>query len=178
MNKYNEQDINIVEYSENHIDGHFHAVKKSYMKTRKWFGFQKKDYKRKDSEEFIKVRIPKDEQECQYHRAIVDSKGNFLGSCSLKKCKKDKSIAKMNYWIVEGITGVGKIAATKLRDYGFSELGLKEIQLDIADCNKRSIGVALRIGAKPIADILIPAYDVESKYKGKIYSVKSDSEIA
>lgn len=98
-----------------------------------------------DCENFIK-NIGNDDG--NYHFAIVDDKDDYLGTISLKN--HDKRNKNAEYAIVLHPSAKGKGVATKATDeilcYGFNELGLERIYLNVRKMNKRAISFYEKYG--------------------------------
>jgi len=150
-------------YCLDYADCHYAAVKASIECLKKWFTWASPDYCLCDSIKFIEDQSSQ-ENKGKYNFAIFDSDdGEFLGSCGLTKVKtyNGEQVASMSYWRRQDSNKkhVMGQAANKLKDEAFNNLGIKRIEIDIACCNKKSIGVATEIGAKCERDIPIRGGD-------------------
>jgi ribosomal-protein-serine acetyltransferase len=155
--------IEIDQYHMEYAEKHCAAVRASIEGLKEWFTWVVPNYCLCDSIKFIEDQS-KQKNQNKYEYAIIDNDdGEFLGSCSLTKVKtyNGEQIASMSYWRNQKSKKehIGTIAANKLKNKAFDELGINRIEIDIAHCNKRSIGVAKNIGAKPERDILIRGGD-------------------
>lgn len=86
------------------------------------------------------------------YRIVAD--GAIVGTTTLHSIDRNSKTALLGYWIGKESTGQGyaSVAARRLADYGFNDLGLETIKLEIDADNKPSEQVAKKLGARLVQD--------------------------
>ena len=133
------------------IDGMYEAICESIPEISRWMDWCHPDYKREESETWIKSRDEAWEQGVAYPFAILDKKtGAHVGGCGISFINKEYLFANLGYWVGTPHTkqGIATAATRLLADWAFRELKLNRIEIVAAVGNKASQRVAARAGAK------------------------------
>jgi len=85
----------------------------------------------------------------EYHFAILDPAGEFLGACGLNRLEPEHRMANLGYWVRTSATGrgVATAAARELAAFAFRETSLIRLELVVALGNAASHRVAAKLGA-------------------------------
>ncbi|MFB6225913.1 MAG: GNAT family N-acetyltransferase [Candidatus Paceibacteria bacterium] len=103
-------------------------------------------YDLEDAKEFIKDCEKKARQNPRpRYNFVIESRdqGNFLGSISLDKSKKDKQVAELGYWLAEKYwqNGYMSEAVERILKFGFEKLDLRRIEAGVYPNNIASISI-------------------------------------
>jgi len=165
--------ITVRQYIPTDAENHYDAVKASIERLAKWFSWAKPNYCLCDSIEFIESQS---EQEDKRHYAIVGGtcSSKFLGSCSWSRVETydNKWTVSLSYWRRQDSKekNVMGRAVRQVVDLAFKE-GIQRVEIDIADCNLRSIKVACDVNAVPERSVTVNGGDGK-KHRGKRYVIE------
>jgi len=103
-----------------------------------------------DSIEWAKAASADWNQGSRYEFVIVDTvDGKICGCCGLNRINQEDLVCNLGYWVRESVVrrGFATTAARLLKKFGLRDLGLKRIEVVVADGNTASRGVAEKLGA-------------------------------
>ncbi len=140
LRRYDSADIPLV----------FEAVRESISEIAPWMSWCSVDYSIEDSAAWVLSRDQAWANRSEFSFVITDSStGAFLGGVGLNYFNLDHQFANLGYWVRSSQTSRGvATAATRLTArFGFSDLGLRRIEIVAAVENVASQRVAEKSGA-------------------------------
>jgi len=126
------------------------AVRESLSQLKPWLDFAADDYSIDDSKRWLAECPRVWEAGSAYNFAITDAgSGQYLGGCGLNSLNPQRTIANLGYWVRTSRTrcGVATASTCLLSRWGFAELKLQRITIQIARPNRPSQRVAEKAGA-------------------------------
>lgn len=93
---------------------------------------------------------------------VIKSTSEVIGYCGLTQFHIDDAPeTEVGYRLVRKVWGKGYAteAASAVRDYAFSELGVARLVAVIEPTNERSIGVAKKLGMRREKEVIMEGYD-------------------
>jgi ribosomal-protein-serine acetyltransferase len=90
----------------------------------------------------------------KYLQYRITVNGKIIGSTTVYDIDNETYTAKLGYWLGKEFTrkGYAAVAADRLKQYAFREMGLKKILLEIDPGNESSERVAMNLGAQPVSE--------------------------
>lgn len=126
------------------------AATESVERVGKWMGWLTPEYSAADSLEWARGAGADWSKGLRYEFVIIDSVGGQVcGCCGLNGINHEDLVCNLGYWVRESAArrGMATASARMLRDFGIHALGLKRIEIVVADGNIASRGVAEKLGA-------------------------------
>jgi ribosomal-protein-serine acetyltransferase len=127
------------------------AVRVSIPELRPWMDWAHPEYVIEETREWLE-KLPQSWQEGEHFAFGVfeTQSGILLGGCGLNHINRFYRIANLGYWVRSDRTGQGVAteAARRVAQFGFSELGLRRVEIVVAEDNWASRRVAAKTGAQ------------------------------
>jgi ribosomal-protein-serine acetyltransferase len=107
------------------------------------------------------------------YRIINDER--IIGNVNFFNIDAPKRSAFLAYWIDQGYQGTGIVSAgcRSLIDYGFTQLGLEKIMMEIVPENRRSENLARRLGAKLLENETTTEQVDGREYKYRLWEIQN-----
>ena len=141
--------VTIEAYRHEHIDALFEAVSESIPEISQYETWCHPGCTRDEAAQYVNWwRKAWEERTGTYFAVVESSTKRFLGSCGLNGPIKSHRRAGLGYWIRSNSTGCGfgTDAARMVMRYGFDELNLERIEMEIAVDNLASLRIAEKLG--------------------------------
>jgi len=132
------------------IDAVYEAIRESTPELSPWLSWCHPDLKREDTASFILSCDEAWQNGQEFGFGIFErASGNFLGGIGLNQFNHLHRIGNLGYWVRTSCTGrgVASMAARRVAQYGFTDLGLERIEIVTAVANTASQRVAEKVGA-------------------------------
>jgi RimJ/RimL family protein N-acetyltransferase len=126
------------------------AAAESIERVGKWMGWLTPSYSTSDSLEWARGASADWIQGVRYEFVIIDAVGGHVcGCCGLNRINKEDLVCNLGYWVRDSEVrrGIATASARMLVNFGIHRLGLKRIEIVVADGNVASRGVAEKLGA-------------------------------
>jgi ribosomal-protein-serine acetyltransferase len=127
------------------------AVTESLAELKPWLPFAHDGYSLKETKDWLKSQPKAWKNGTEFNFAIVDAHdGTMLGGCGLNNIDKENRLANLGYWVRTSRSGRGVCpAATRLlAQWGFEQMKLERIEIQMAVENRKSRRVAEKVGAR------------------------------
>jgi ribosomal-protein-serine acetyltransferase len=140
--------IQLRRYRPDDIDAVYEAVIESRVELSRWMPWCHPDYSRDDAVWWVESRPAAWEQNEEWSHLIVDSHGQLLGSCGIRRLDLRNGVGELGYWVRTSATGQGVAteATRQLCEWAFREQGLHRIEILAAVENLPSQRVATKVG--------------------------------
>ena len=128
----------------------YEAAAESLERVGRWMGWLTCSYRVDDAAEWAKGAVADWDQGSRYEFVIMDPvSGRVCGCCGLNRINQEDLVCNLGYWVSDSFVrrGMATAAARMLKSFGLDTLGLKRIEVVVADGNTASRGVAERLGA-------------------------------
>jgi RimJ/RimL family protein N-acetyltransferase len=125
------------------------AVRESLADLSVWLPWCHPHYALSEARDWTATRPALAAQGAEYHFAIVDGAGAFLGGCGINQINPLHRFGNLGYWVRTSAMGRGIAAAAvvQLADWAFRHTALVRLEILCAVDNERSQRVAARAGA-------------------------------
>jgi ribosomal-protein-serine acetyltransferase len=136
-------------YQDEHIDALYEAVQESIPEVGRYETWCHDGYTRDDAAQYVNWWRQAWGEGSGYYFAIEEKvTGWFLGSCGLNGPIQAHKRAGLGYWMRSSRTGhgFGTDAARTVLQFGFEELRLERIEMEIAVDNAASLRIADKLG--------------------------------
>ena len=136
--------------SEVDADAIYHAAVESMEHVGKWMSWLTPSYTVSDSCEWARGAAADWEKDLRYEFVIVDAEdGTVCGCCGLNSINRIDLVCNLGYWVRASVLrrGMATTAARLLIKFGLHTLGLKRLEIVVAEGNTASRGVAEKVGA-------------------------------
>ncbi len=130
--------------------GVYEAAVESFERVAKWMGWLTPAYSLDDAHEWARGASADWDRGLRHEFVIVDAgDGRICGCCGLNRINQEDLVCNLGYWVRDGALrrGMATAAARMLRDFGLQTLGLKRLEIVVAEGNAASRGVAEKVGA-------------------------------
>lgn len=137
-------------YAETDAEHLYGAVRESIPEVSRWLPWCHQGYSLEESRDFIASRQLAGQGDEWYSFAVLEkSSGSFVGGVGLNFINRVHQLANLGYWIRTSAAGRGfATSATRLAArFGFTQLGLRRIEIVTAVNNVASQRVAEKAGA-------------------------------
>ena len=128
----------------------YDAAAESVERVGKWMGWLTDAYSVAESIEWARGAGADWGQGSRHEFVIIDtSSGQVCGCCGLNRINQEDLVCNLGYWVRDSVVrrGIATAAARLLTRFGLETLGLKRIEVVIADGNTASRGVAEKLDA-------------------------------
>jgi len=126
------------------------AAAESIERVEKWMGWLTQAYSEADSVEWARGSGADWGRGSRYEFVIIDTvSSEVCGCCGLNRINQEDLVCNLGYWVRDSVVrrGIAIAAARMLKQFGLGPLGLKRIEIVVADGNTASRGVAEKLGA-------------------------------
>jgi RimJ/RimL family protein N-acetyltransferase len=137
-------------YTLEDVDALYDAAIESVETVSPWLPWCRQDYRREESEEWIRAQIENWDQVRDIGFAIFDREGKrYLGGCGLNEIRTDRRYANLGYWVrkSEEGKGIATRAARLIGRIGAEQFQICRIEIVAAVGNFGSQRVAEKAGA-------------------------------
>lgn len=127
------------------------AATESIDRVGRWMPWLTPSYGISDSIEWARGARADWGKGVRYEFVIIDAvSGDVCGCCGLNRINQEDLVCNLGYWVRDSVVrrGMATAAARMLRDFGMNELGIRRIEIVVADGNIASRGVAEKMGAE------------------------------
>jgi RimJ/RimL family protein N-acetyltransferase len=126
------------------------AVCESIASVGRWLPWCHAGYSISDAEDWITLCDEGWRKGEHFAFGVFDVRGEFCGGVGLNQRNRLYNFMSLGYWIRQSRQGrgIGRLAARRVIDFGFAELGLTRIEIIIRPDNAASRRVATAAGAK------------------------------
>lgn len=141
--------VTVSMYQEAHIDRLFAAVSESIPEIARYETWCFPGFTRDEAAQYVNWWRRAWTEGTAYYFAIEEAQtGAFLGSCGLSGPIQAHKRAGLGYWMRSSRTGQGLAtdAARAVTRFGFEDLGLERIEMEIAVDNHASLRIAEKLG--------------------------------
>lgn len=145
-----DESILIRPYCEDDAEHLYSGVRESIPEVSKWLPWCHENYSIEESREFISSRKLASQGDEWYSFAVFEKSSNtFVGGVGLNFINRVHQFGNLGYWVRTSATGRGfATRATRLAArFGFTQLGLRRIEIVAAVNNVASQKVAEKAGA-------------------------------
>ncbi len=152
-------------YRESDADELYRLVRRNHAHLHPWMAWvPDDDVKREDISDFLREAKRSAAEQTAYQTAIV-SGGKIIGTAGFHEIDWTNRLAHIGYWLDELYEGKGIMTAavSALTAYGFGTLEFNRIEIRCSSENKRSAGIARRLGFT-LEGTLRQAYRVRGTY--------------
>jgi len=128
----------------------YEAATESIDSVSKWMGWLTPSYVVSDAIEWAKGARVDWSKGLRHEFVIIDtSTGKICGVCGLNQINREDLVCNLGYWVrtSEVRRGIAAASARMLVSFGIQTLGLRRIEIVVADGNTASRGVAEKVGA-------------------------------
>jgi RimJ/RimL family protein N-acetyltransferase len=142
--------ITLRRYESNDAESLYEAARESSAEVYPFLEWCHPEYRIEESRDWIALVYQKWMKSEWFDFAILDTRSKrFLGGCGLNLIRAPIYTANLGYWIRSSATGRGLAteATRLLAKFAFDQLGLKRVEIVVAEENIASLGVAEKSGA-------------------------------
>jgi ribosomal-protein-serine acetyltransferase len=133
-------------YTLEDVDALYEAAIESVETVYPWLPWCRPDYRREESEEWIKAQIENWDKLVDNSFAIFDNEGKrYLGGCGLNEIRPDRRYANLGYWVRKSEEGKG-IATRAARLIG--RIGVEHFQI----CRIEVVAAIGNFGSQRVAE--------------------------
>lgn len=138
-------------YREEHINALFEAVSESIPEVAQYETWCHPGFTRDEAAEYVNWwRRMWAEEQAYYFAVEEQATGAFLGSCGLSDLCKEHRRAGLGFWMRSSATdrGYATDAARAVLSFGFEDLGLARVEIEVAVGNNASRRIAEKLGCR------------------------------
>jgi RimJ/RimL family protein N-acetyltransferase len=127
----------------------YEAARESVGDVFPWLAWCHPQYTLEEAAAWAASREELARQELEYHFAIADDEGRFLGGCGINHINRVHRFGNLGYWVRTSAAGRGvAVSAVALcADFAFQHTDLVRLEIVCAAGNRRSQRVAEKAGA-------------------------------
>ena len=143
--------VSVRAYREDHIDALLAAVSESIPEVARYETWCHPGFTREEAAEYVNWWRKAWEARAAFYFAVIEEEtGELVGSCGLAGICAEHRRAGLGYWIRSSRTGHGFAtdAARAVMSFGFEELDLARIEIEVSVDNTASLRVAEKLGCQ------------------------------
>jgi ribosomal-protein-serine acetyltransferase len=128
----------------------YDAAMRSLDEVGQWMPWLNRNYTSADSASWIAAQSELWEKGEAYEFAVLDAAQHFLGCVGLNRVDMQDLRANVGYWVDTAAAGRG-IATSAVRllaEFGFTDIGLRRLEIVVEPGNVASLRVAAKLGAQ------------------------------
>ena len=141
--------VRVQAYREDHIDPLFAAVSESIPDVSRYETWCHPGFTREEAAEYVNWWRKAWEARSAFYFAVIEEEtGELVGSCGLSGICEEHRRAGLGYWIRSSRTGHGFAtdAARAVMRFGFEDLDLARIEVEVSVDNTASLRIAEKLG--------------------------------
>ena len=126
---------------------YYECARRNFGRLQPWFSWATQSFELAQVEADLMQLERQSDPPCELPYAFWQG-DTFAGTIGIYKIDWKNRVARIGYWIDEGLEGCGYVttAARELIDYAFDELDLNRIEIRCAPANTASRRVPIRLG--------------------------------